>query len=63
MNEGEGDRSAKIDYSLAMSMINGGHDISELGLDDTERRVYQEMTGKLSIDQTELNSILNSAIA
>ncbi len=52
-----------MDYSLAMSQIVQGHDISAEGLDDEERKVWTEMTSKMGKDQIELNQVLNSAIA
>ena len=56
-------REKLINYSLAMSQIVQRGDVSGEGLDDDERRLFSEMTGKLSKDQVELNQILNSAIA
>ena len=60
-------REAFVNYSLAMSQIVKRGDISAesiMGLDEDERRMFLEMTNKLGKEQqTELNQVLNSAIA
>ena len=59
----QANRSTKIDVSLAMSQIERGVDVSGQGLNESEQRIYQDMTSKLSKEQTELAQIINSAIA
>ena len=60
-------REAFVNYSLAMSQIVKRGDIgaeSIMGLGEDERRMFLEMTNKLGKEQqTELNQVLNSAIA
>ena len=38
-------------------------DISATTFDEDERRLFKEMSGKLTKEQAELNTIINSAIA
>lgn len=71
MAQDQANKSTKIDYSLAMSQIERGVDVSGHGLDETGRAIFHEMTGKLQKestvkqqkDQTQLAQIVNSAIA
>ena len=57
------DGSQHVDYSLAMSQIVHGADVSAEGLDEDERKIWQEMTDKVGKEQVELNQVLNTAIA
>ena len=57
------DGSQNVDYSLAMSQIIHGADVSAEGLDEDERKIWQEMTDKVGKEQVELNQVLNTAIA
>jgi len=41
------DGSQNVDYSLAMSQIIHGADVSAEGLDEDERKIWQEMTDKV----------------